>query len=411
MNFDELLTDLQTNWYIYVAMPFAMALIGYVTKLVAIEMMFRPLEFRGLRAPFLGWQGIVPRRAAKMAGIAVDLMTSRLISPQEVFERLDPDRVAREVEEPLIEAMEQITREVAAQYQPGLWESMPEAARRLVIKRIQGEAPRMARSIMTDIRKNIDQVFDLKHMVVTNLVRDKALLNRVFRDVGSEEFKFIARSGIYFGFAIGLVQVVVWALTHNPWVLPLFGAFTGYFTDWLALKMIFRPIDEKRYFYFFRWQGLFQRRRKEIAKQYGALIAEEILTPRAIIEVILTGPSSDRLYAMVQREVQRVFDHQTGFARPLVVMAVGSRTYQAMKESVAQHVVANLPETLGHIESYAEDAMDIKNTLETKMQQLTKTEFEGLLRPAFQQDEWILILVGAALGAFMGELEVLLLVH
>ena len=66
--------DLVTHWYIDLSIPVVAAIIGYVTKLVAIRMMFEPLEFMGIR-PYLGWQGIVPRRAARMASIAVDTMT------------------------------------------------------------------------------------------------------------------------------------------------------------------------------------------------------------------------------------------------------------------------------------------------------------------------------------------------
>ena len=39
------------------------------------------------------------------------------------------------------------------------------------------------------------------------------------------------------------------------------------------------------------------------------------------------------------------------------------------------------------------------------MQELTPEEFEGVLRPAFKQDEWILITVGAVLGFLVGELQ------
>ena len=46
-----------------------------------------------------------------------------------------------------------------------------------------------------------------------------------------------------------------------------------------------------------------------------------------------------------------------------------------------------------------------------KMQELTEEEFEGLLRPAFQQDEWILITVGALLGFLVGELQVHAMIH
>ncbi len=411
MDLDSILTDVRTNWFLYCSMPIVAAVIGYVTKLIAIRMMFEPIEFVGWK-PYLGWQGIVPSRAARMASIACDTMTSRLIKPQEIFRRLDPERVARELEKPMLESVEDITREVAIQFQPGLWESMPEVIRKRIIARIQAEAPSLIKAIMEDMTANIDRVFDLKDMVVTNLMRDKRLLNRVFQDIGRNEFKFIARSGIYFGFVIGCVQAVTWALTHSMWVMPLFGLFTGWFTDWLALRMIFRPQHPTRYvFGLFEWQGLFLRRRKEIAAEYGALIADQVLTPRNVMDAILRGPLSDRLFAMVQKQVRRVVDEQAGLAKPFVVFAVGTARYQEMKDVVARKVMERLPETMRHIEKYTNDAMDIRNTIVTKMQEMTAEEFEGLLRPAFQQDEWILIAVGAALGFLVGELQVYVMLH
>ena len=38
------------------------------------------------------------------------------------------------------------------------------------------------------------------------------------RGMGGAALKFIRRSGIYSGFAIGLVQMVAWGLFHNPWI-------------------------------------------------------------------------------------------------------------------------------------------------------------------------------------------------
>lgn len=88
--------DIQKNWMLYCSMPLVAAVIGYGTKLVAIRMMFEPLEFVG-KPPYLGWQGIVPRNAQRMASIACDTMTARLLTPRDVFGKLDPDRVAREI--------------------------------------------------------------------------------------------------------------------------------------------------------------------------------------------------------------------------------------------------------------------------------------------------------------------------
>jgi uncharacterized membrane protein YheB (UPF0754 family) len=409
----QIAADVQQNWPLYVSMPFVAAGIGYGTKIVAIRMMFEPLEWVGLQARVLGyrvfgWQGIVPRKAEVMAGIACDTMTSKLLKPEDVFGRLDPDRVAREIGEPLLRAVEDITRQVAAVYSPGLWELAPAALKERIVKRVQDEAPVLVRDIMVDVRRNIRSVFDLKAMVVSNLLRDKRLLNRIFLEAGRGEFQFIRNSGLYFGFAIGCVQALAWALTHNIWIMPLFGLFTGWFTDWLALKMVFDPKHPKKYLFgLVEWQGLFLKRRMEVSAEYGRLIAAEIVTPRNILDAVLTGPLSDRLFAMVQKQVQRMVDEQAGIARPFVVFAVGTTKYREMKQLVAQEMMKRLPETMKHVEDYAGKAMDLENLLASKMKDLTVEEYEALLRPAFQQDEWILIAVGAALGFFVGELQVL----
>ena len=403
--------DWRLHWYLYLSMPFVAAAIGYVTKLLAIRMMFQPLEWKGIR-PFFGWQGVIPRNAERMASIATDTMLNQLVSQQEIIARLDPRRMTKEIEKPLLDSVETIIHEVASSFSPGVWQAMPDLVRNRIIKRIKEDAPNAVAELLADIRDNIDRVFDLKHTVVTNLVRDKHILNRIFQEAGHKEFQFIARSGIWFGFSIGLIQMTVWTFYKSSWVLPAFGLFIGWFTDWLALKMVFRPKQPTKYLFgLFEWQGLFLRRRKEVAADYGRLIAEEIITPRAIMDGVLRGPLSDKLFAMVQKHVQRTVDEQAGAIRPLVVFAVGSREYQQMKKQVAERMMVVMQETAQQVEKYAYDAMDVQNTLITKMQQLDEEQFEHLIRPAFEQDEWILITVGAALGFLVGELQTFLMLH
>lgn len=409
-SWNQILVDVELNWWLYLSMPFVAALIGYVTKIVAIKMMFEPIEFIGIK-PFLGWQGIVPRKAAVMAAIACDTMTTKLIKPEDVFSKLDPDRIAKEIEKPLFAAVEDITREIASQYSPGLWEVAPEAVKRMIVQRIRDEAPNLIRQIMIDIQSDIGAVFDLKDMVITNLLRDRRLLNRIFLEAGSEEFRFIRNSGIWFGFVIGVVQALTWALTQNPWVMPMFGLFTGWFTDWLALRMVFYPKRPTRYLGLVTWQGLFLKRRREVSIEYGKLITSEIVTPRKIFDAVLRGPLSDRLLLMVQKQVQKVIDEQTGVAKPFVVFAVGSGKYQEMKRVAAASLMQRLPDAMVHVEAYTAEAMDLERTLATKMTELSPEEFEALLHPAFEQDEWMLIAVGATLGFLVGEIQVFVMEH
>jgi uncharacterized membrane protein YheB (UPF0754 family) len=268
--------------------------------------------------------------------------------------------------------------------------------------------PAIVAEIMTELRTNIERMYDLKDMVITNLTRDKALLNTIFQEVGYAEFKFIARSGIYFGGLFGLVQMIVWVFFQAWWLLPAFGLAVGYATNWLALQMIFNPKEIMRIGPF-NVQGLFMKRQEEVAGDYGRLVAAEVLTPANIIEGVLKGPYSDKVFAMIGRHVQKAIDEQTSFAKPFVTFTVGTQNYIQMKQSAVERIITRMPDALHHIEDYADDALDLQNTLTTRLQGLSPDEFEGMLRPAFEQDEWILIAVGAALGFMVGVFQLVVL--
>ena len=57
------------DFWSYVAIPFIAAAVGWFTNWIAIQMTFWPLEFVGYKKLRLGWQGIIPSKAEKMAGM------------------------------------------------------------------------------------------------------------------------------------------------------------------------------------------------------------------------------------------------------------------------------------------------------------------------------------------------------
>nr|WP_051580462.1 DUF445 family protein [Pseudonocardia acaciae] len=390
-------------------MPLLAAFIGYVTKLVAIEMMFRPVEFVGVR-PFLGWQGVIPRNVGRIGSVAVNLLLGRLIDPGKILARVDPGRITEELREPLRRAVTEIGTDLMTRYQPRLWDALPERARRRLLEQVAEQAPEAVAELLADLARNPEAYLDTRDMALRNLAGDRGVLNRLVKDVGQPELRFIARSGLYFGLIIGLLQAAVWSLTHEPLVMPVFGAIVGLSTDWLALKMIFYPREERRFLGVFRWQGLFQKRRTEVATDYGRVVADEVLTAPKIVAALLTGPKSDRLIGLVQRHVSRVVDRQLGPALPLVVLTVGSHRYRRLKADIAARVLAEAPAAMAPAMAYARDALAVEHTVAGAMRALTPEEFESVLRPAFRQDEWKLILVGGILGAVVGELQLLLLV-
>lgn len=402
---NAMLAEFLARPWVYVSIPFTCGFIGYFTNIVAMKMMFYPLEFVGWK-PWFGWQGVVPRKAGKMASIAVDTIVPHLVSEAEMFARLDPDRVARELRQPVIELVERIADEVMLEYEPALWQSLPVAVRQMIVQRVQRDAPTVVADLMDRMRADVSAVFDLREMVIGMLVRDKRLMNRVFLDIGEPEFRFVVNSGFWLGFLFGLPQATAWLVFQAPWQLPVFGFVVGYLTNFAALLMIFRPQKP--------WnlgpvqvQGLFFKRQKAVSQAYARLVAEEVMTPANIIEGVLRGPYADRVFDMVGEHVRRVIDEQVGAVRPLVMWTVGTRRYADMKDMAVGRLVAQLPETVRHIDRYAREALDVRQTLETRLETLPPKRFEAMLRPAFQEDEWLLSLVGGALGAMVGVVQML----
>lgn len=405
----EFVTAFRHDWPVLLSIPVTAALVGWSTKLLAIKMMFSPEKFRGVGP--IGWQGMVPRRTAKFASIAAETLIGRLIDPRRLIDEIDPHALIATLEQPLIDVSDDIAREFLARYHPGLWDAMPEAARQIVIRRVQARAPEAVARMLADVRDNIDTAFDPTYAVIDNMVRNKAVMTRLVKEIALPEFGFMIRMGTIFGGAIGVVQMLVWAGTHNHLVLPLFGGFVGLFTDWIALTMILAPRAPTRYLGVFRWQGLFFKRRAELSRAYARVAADSLLTPSVMLQAVLDGPLADRFLALIAREVQLGINAELGPSRPLVELAVGSERYRDLKRAVTTRAQDLIPDVRDDLEGFAQRAFDVETIVADAMMEMDDGEYEGILRPMFKDDEWLIILLGGVLGFLVGELQVTVLTH
>ena len=97
-----------------------------------------------------------------------------------------------------------------------------------------------------------------------------------------------------------------------------------------------------------------------------------------------------------------------GGLKPLVITVIGSKQFSEMKEDIAHKIAENLPGIMPHSYEYTTEALDVENTLRERMKLCTYEEFEGILHPAFEEDEILLILVGGILGLCAGGIQVLI---
>ncbi len=98
-----------------------------------------------------------------------------------------------------------------------------------------------------------------------------------------------------------------------------------------------------------------------------------------------------------------------GPGRALFTLVVGSDAYNQSKRIAVEHILKTLPTYLTHLEQYTDSVMDVERLLFDKMSVLPAEEFEALLHPIFQEDEWKLVALGAVLGLIVGTLQVFLL--
>jgi uncharacterized membrane protein YheB (UPF0754 family) len=384
----------------YLSIPVIAALIGWSTNWLAIKMTFLPLEFFGIR-PYLGWQGIIPSKARKMAQTSVDATISKIGTVREVFEQIDPKVLAEYIVKTVEPRVEEYVDEVMVEEHRTFWENLPQSIKNMVYERVRKATPSLVDNLVDDVNQNIEDLLDIKGMVTEQLVKDKRLLNRIFLECGESEFRFIVKSGIYFGFAFGLIQMVIWFFYQEWWVLPIFGLIVGYATNWIALNVIFRPLNPV-FVGPIRIQGLFLRRQRAVAQSFCHIITHEILTVGNIIEAMLSGPRGERTRNLVKKHIKPLVDDTAGMTKPLTQLAFGPKAFADLKQKVGDKAISLSLTTFTNPVFNSERAAAVEAIMRERMEALTPAEFQNLLRPCFQEDEIKLILVGAFLGFAAG---------
>lgn len=382
------------------SIPFISAIVGWVTNYLAVKMMFYPIEFKGIR-PFFGWQGLIPAKRREMAEIEVELVLGKLLSVEELAQRLDGEQLACAIERRLKQVLKSVVNEVMEASAPDLWAAVPVQGKNLVYRRIENDMPRVVKKLVTDFQLNINEILNIKELVVEQLVGSPSLINEIFLTAGAKEFPFIVRSGFYFGFLFGLPTMFLWHYFQAWWLLPLGGLLVGYATNWIAIKIIFEP-KRPRKFGPVTVQGMFLKRQAEVSRVYAEIIENKLITPQNITHVILHGSGSASLLELIELHVNDAIERYVAIAQPYFGLGVGSENYFKMKALAVQRIFETSDKTLFYAYDYAHSALRVGDDLRVRMQALSPEEFEGVLRPAYRQDEWKLILTGALLGLAAG---------
>ena len=390
----------------YILIPLISAVIGYVTNVIAIKMTFYPLDFKGIR-PFWGWQGIIPSKATKMAEKSVDLLTRDLFKPKDVFARLDVDEIIRISHKNLLAMAHRVADAVLTTRVPVASTAVGRSVKPHVEAAVAKVLPEVVGNSMRRIKDDIGEILNLKALAVETLKEDKTLINKIFLDLGGKQFRFIEVSGAWLGFIFGLGQILTCMYTSHWLMFVAYGIFIGYITNVLAIKMIFEPAEPRKIGPFTLW-GLFLRNQRAESFKYADIISSRILTSEKLFDYIFRSPDNNLSRQILEDEVSHAIDKVVHSLPSLVKLVLTNQKLSELKSVTIFHLMNELPLYIGVIYPYTESALDIRNSIGEKMASLPPAQFIDFLRPAFQEDEWKLVAVGAALGGVAGFLQSLI---
>lgn len=391
---------IRDNWVVLLIPVFA-GLVGWITNVAAVWLLFHPVDFRGI-PPYLGWQGVIPGASRRMGAYLAWLISNKLLDLREMFAGLDAAKMLPAMRPALHALADEVLDETVRERGEKLWAAMNDEVRAQVREAVRKEVELLATNALGDLKESGADLIDLGAAIESAVARDKEVLSNLFLAAGGAEFEFIKISGLYFGFLFGIPQFLIWVVYPEWWILPAGGLLVGYVTNWLAMRMIFEP-KEPRKFGPITFQGLFHKRQHEVATDFSHTVSKTMLTPQHVVGQFAEGPGRERVLGIFEKHVGDTIAKYE--KHPMASVALQQVSKDDVQRLVYTRMDAELTREGGIVWHFVERTLDVAGSMSEKLRNLDSESFEGVLRPAFQQDEWKLIVVGAVLGGIAGWLQ------
>jgi len=334
-------------------------------------------------------------------------MVGRLIKMEEVIDQFTFDDFFATLGQVLAECQANVNERLAMKYFPTVWAVLPRHVKDELLRKAMETTQASFEPIRQELRQNVLSILNVKEMAVQRMLAEPTLLIHMFKQVGRKEFQFIMRCGAQMGLVLGFFQMGLYQITKDcswcTWVsLPLSGLIIGNCTNWIAIKMIFSPVFP-HYICGGRInvQGVFLKRQKEVAKELAALITNTTVNAERMIAYLVASPGYDKALEIFHKHTGEAMDEIAGYAKKVMPSIVGQE-WETMKEDVVEYLMDELPKHSTVFTRYVDQAIDIETLMATRLAALPPDEFEGMLHPVFQEDEWLLILLGGVLGVIVG---------
>lgn len=181
-------------------------LIGYITNVVAIKLIFRPIV--PFKIPILNIEivGIIPKRKAEIAKNIGEIIQSEFVSMDEILSNIiteeDKDGVVR-----YMKARVQLLVNEKMSFIPGAIKNIVQG---YIEDVIEEEVKQSIDDLSEDIIKNASGRINIQEMVETKVNElDLYELEEIILKISKNELKHIEQLGLVLGFCIGIIQGII----------------------------------------------------------------------------------------------------------------------------------------------------------------------------------------------------------
>jgi uncharacterized membrane protein YheB (UPF0754 family) len=382
----------------FLVIPILTAGIGWSTNWLGIKMMMHPIERIGIGP--LGWQGIIPRVRVRMTRAMVENCVKTVCTPREMLEAVDDSHAIESITELISPQIKDWTDEILSDQVSRLWNLAPSLIKKAVYREVEKQLPHLAEDILEELKGRMSYLIDIGDIAAIESEKKPTIFPRLMNTIAAREFTFVVRSGLYLGFPLGCIQALVWYIYPMDLVLPLFGLIVGALTNWLALQVLVRPSDPVRIMGI-RFQGLFIARQQTVARDFAEGFTRDFVDINTVFDYAWNGKNSEEVRALVRRQLIKNLNEKvlTGPIYKALVLSGQSKKLDRNTLNILEDKIGVVLQRPGVDDKLL---MPIRELMAERMAGMPPVQFQGLLMPIFEEDQWILIAIGGLLGFLAG---------
>lgn len=195
----------------------------------------------------------------------------------------------------------------------------------------------------------------------------------------------------------------------NWWLvlIPIISAFIGWFTNWIAIKMLFHPREPKKILGI-TFHGIFPKRQQQFAEKLGKLVSNELLSFSDIESKITSKENLDKIMPHVEGHIDHFIRHKLSDTFPLLSMFIGDKTINQLKEGFMKELKEIFPEVMQKYMGNLQKDLDLEQIVIQKVQGFSSDKLESILNDIMKKEFMFVEIIGGVLGFVIGLLQVLL---